>query len=93
MVTRTIESTVATVLCLNVQTCEPCNLTVEVAGTFKDEEKLMRAIKEAHESDTIKFVQIVENHTKQRLYGMTEEDFLTYAVEMPPRKTAEETED
>ena len=46
MVTRTIKSTVATVLCLDVEKAEPFNYTVELARTYKDEKHLMKAIRE-----------------------------------------------
>ena len=39
MVTRTLVSTRANVLCLDVLTAEPTNQTFDIARTFKDEDK------------------------------------------------------
>lgn len=84
MVTRTIISTVATCMCVNVEQGECINLTVEAAGTFTSEEKLLRAIKSTHESPTVKFVQVVEQHEKETLYGMEEQKFIEQAEILPP---------
>lgn len=85
MVTRTIISTVATCMCVNVEQDECINLTVEVAGTFASEEKLLKAIKSTHESPTVKFVQVVEQHEKETLYGMEEQKFIEQAEILPSR--------
>ena len=84
MVTRTLISTVATVLCLNVETAEPTNETFSIARTFKDDDKLMKALKAEHETDDLKLVHIVDKSEVEKLYGMTETDFMKYASELDP---------
>lgn len=84
MITRTLISTKATVLCLNVETAEPTNETFELARTFKDNDKLMKALKEKYESDTTKLVHIVDTAEVEKLYGMSETDFMLNAVELDP---------
>lgn len=86
MVTRTIISTVATCMCVNVEQGECFNETVEVAGTFTNEEKLLNAIKSAYETPTVKFVQVVEQHEKETLYGMEEQKFIEQAEILPSRE-------
>lgn len=86
MVTRTIISTVATCMCVNVEQGECINETVEVAGTFTSEEKLLEAIKSTHESPTVKFVQVVEQHEQKTLYGMEEQKFIEQAEILSPRQ-------
>ena len=89
MVTRTIISTVATCMCVNVEQGECINVTVEVTGTYTSEEKLLKAIKSTHESSTVKFVQVVEQHEKETLYGMEEQKFIEQAEILPPRPQKE----
>lgn len=89
MVTRTITSTVANIMSLNITEGECVNITVEVPGTYKNEDALMKACKKAHESAEIKFVKVVEQHTKEALYGMSEEDFLAHAQLLPERAKKE----
>lgn len=92
MVTRTIKTTVANVMCLNIETGEPFNKTVEVPRTYTDENKLMKAVKAVAETDVEKCVHIVDVREKESLYGMTEEDFLKNAQLMPARGTTETQE-
>ena len=84
MVTRTLISTVAIVLCLNVETAEPTNETFTIARTFKDDDKLMKALKAEHETVDLKLVHIVDKSEVEKLYGMTETDFMKYASELDP---------
>lgn len=91
MVTRTIISTVATCMCVNVEQGECINETVEVAGAYTDEEKLIKAIKSVYETPSVKFVQVVEQHVKETLYGMEEQKFIEQA-EILPLRPQKETE-
>lgn len=89
MVTRTIKSTVATVLCIDVKKAEPFNYTLELARTYKDEKHLMRTIREKVDTDDIKAVHLVSVDVKEALYGMYEDDFIEHAKELSPRKKEE----
>ena len=84
MVTRTLISTSVTVLCLNVETAEPTNELFNIARTFKDDDKLMKALKAEHETDDLKLVHIVHKEEVEKLYGMSETDFMKYAHELDP---------
>lgn len=90
MVTRTIISTKCVVLALDTETVEPSNLTVEVSGTFQNEEKLMKSVKAVAETDTLKIVQILTTETVEKLYGVSEQKFMEIAHELEPRKKKEE---
>ena len=85
MVTRTITTTVAEVLCLDVQTAEPFNQTVTLPRTYKDEKSLMKQVTKLIDDDSIKAVHIVAKKEVETLYGMTEQEFITLAKPMPPR--------
>ena len=82
MVTRTILTTKADVLCMDINSCEPFNKKVVLPRVYKDEQKLMKAVKESVETETIKAVHVVDSTTVETLYGLTEEEFISMAVEL-----------
>ena len=90
MVTRTITTTKAIVMCLDIATGEPCNKSVVVPRTYKDDEALLKKVKEAIETETFKPVHIVGKEEFETLYGMTEQEFIDHAEVLPPRTTLEE---
>ena len=89
MVTRTIKSTKATVLCVNTEEKTTFTQDVTLAGTYKDNEKLMKAITAIFENDAdnapVKPVAIEAAEVVENLYGMTEQEFLSHAAVLPPR--------
>lgn len=87
MVTRTVQTTLATVLCLNTETAEPFNQTVTLSGTFKDNKAVMKAVKALIENETISVAKVVDVEIEEKLYGMPEQDFINAAKVLPPRGT------
>ncbi len=87
MVTRTVQTTLATVLCLNTETAEPFNQTVTLSGTLKDNKAVMKAVKSLIENDTISVAKVVDVEIEEKLYGMPEQDFINAAKILPPRGT------
>ena len=85
-VTRTIQTTHANVLCMDIENREPCNKHVILPRTYKDENAILKAVKKVIESETIKPVQIVSYKVQETLYGMSEQDFIAHASILPPRK-------
>lgn len=86
MVTRTIQTTEATVLCIDIINSEPFNKTVTLPRTYKDEKALMKKVASVIDSDTVKAVHVVATEIHETLYGMTEDDFIVAAEILPPRK-------
>lgn len=86
MVTRTLTSTVATVMCVDTVNAEIFNEDVIVARTYSDEKKLLKAVKDVAETEEKKVVQVVKSEVIEELYGMTETEFMQYAKKLPPRK-------
>lgn len=82
MITRTIKTTKANVLCMDIENGEPFNKVVILPRTYNDEKKLLKVVKEEVETDTIKAVHIVDKEEIERLYGMTEADFIASAKEL-----------
>lgn len=88
-VTRTITTTKANVMCLDIATGEPCNKVFTAPRTYKNNEKLLKVLKEIEETDELKLVHIVDVTTEETLYGMTEAEFIKYATVLPPRAKAD----
>lgn len=99
MVTRTITTTKANVLCMDIQKAEPFNKVVTLPRTYKDDKTLMKKVQELVETDTVKAVHVVDKEEVETLYGMTEQEFIQKAVVLDPEtrkpeaEEAEETEE
>ena len=86
-VTRTIQTTNASVLCMDIQNREPINIDVVLPRTYKDDASMLKAVKAIAETDTIKPIQIVSSMVQETLYAMSEQDFISHAEVLPPRNT------
>lgn len=86
MVTRTIQTTKANVLCLNIVEGEPFNEVVTLPRTYKDEKSLMKMVEKAINTDSVKAVHVVDTKVEETLYGMSEADFIANAKILPERE-------
>lgn len=91
MVTRTIQTTTANVLCLNIKEGEPFNKEVVLPRTYKDEKSMMKVVEKLINTDDVKAVHIVHTDVNETLYGMTEQEFIAVARVLPDRKASGET--
>lgn len=89
MVTRTILSTKATALCINTTTAEPYNETFLLSRTYKDKKAIEKALSKTYDNDEHKVVSVVDVEVIEKRYGMTEQEFINSAKEMPPLRKAE----
>ena len=89
-VTRTIQTTKANVLCIDLSTEQPFTQSVILPRTYKDERSMLKRIKPMLENETVKVVHVQNFTVESTLYGMTEEEFIKAAEILPPRKTNEE---
>jgi len=80
MVSRTIVTTKVNVLCVDIVTAQPSNKELVLPGVFKTEKKMMDAVGEILNSESIKAVHIISNEEVETLYGMAEQDFINHAV-------------
>lgn len=85
-VTRTIITTSAKVLCVDLIKKEPFETVIKLPRTYKDNKKLMKAVEASCNTDTVKAVQIISTETESVLYGMTEAKFIENAEILPSRK-------
>ena len=86
MITRTVTTTKATVLCVNTEAEETVTKVVEVPRTYTDDSKLLKSVKETLDA-TIIPVKVISTETVETLYGMTEQQFIELAEKLPPRTT------
>lgn len=86
MITRTIITTKATVLCLNTETAEPFNQTVTVPRKPASDKELLAVCKAIIDTDTVSAVKVVHTEVCETLYGMTEQKFVEMAEVMPTKK-------
>ena len=91
MVTRTIQTTTANVLCLNIKEGEPFNKEVVLPRTYKDEKSMMKVVEKAINTEDVKAVHIVHTEVNETLYGMTEQECIATAHVLPDRKVSGET--
>lgn len=93
-VTRTIQTTVANVMCLNVKTGESFTQEVSLSRTFTDNDVLMKLIRGVVDTDEVKAVHVVSTEIKEIRYGMSEQRFIELADEIPalPKYERKETQ-
>lgn len=87
MVTRTIPTTKATVLVLNIETGISEEKTVMVSREYKKAKKLREAIENIVNTDTEKLAHIKSTEVVETLYGMSEQKFIENAEILPGRGT------
>ena len=82
VVSRTIKVANATALCLDTETAEPCNITVPISAMIKDDKAMLKAVKKAIETDTLKVAKIVNVEIEEALYKMPEAQFVALATKV-----------
>ena len=87
MITRTIQTTVANVLCMDIAQGEPFNKDVVLPRTYKDNAAMLKAAAAVIDNDEVKAVHVVNSHVEETLYGMKETDFIANAEVLPARAT------
>lgn len=91
MVTRTVKVQVFNCLCMNTVLCEPFNKEVRTGQVFTSDKKRDEYLRKAIDTDTEKFVTLVDTQINDVLYGMPEDKFIAGADVLPARpiKTSE----
>lgn len=94
MVTRTVEVTKATCLVVDTLTSVCLEVVLEVSGTYKTNDEVLKAVKKAHELPTSIIATVKSTEVEEICYGMKEIDFIKSATRLDPttRKLLEETE-
>lgn len=85
MITRTIQTTEVTVLCIDTVKAEPFNRTLTLPRTYKDDKHIMKKVSSMIDTDDVKAVKVVDTVVKETLYGMSEDAFIAGAEILPSR--------
>lgn len=83
MVTRTIQTTRANVMCLDIEKEEPFNKEVILLRAYKDEKAMLKQAEKVINNETVKVVHIVDFKVEETRYGMTEQQFIEQAEVIP----------
>lgn len=89
MVTRTIQSTVATIACYNTETNEMVTKELELARTYPNNDKLMKAAVPVLEPVNLKPVHVLKTEVIRTLYGMPEQSFIEHAKKLTDSEEVE----
>ena len=87
MVTRTILTTSALVMCVNIAEGTTTNICISLPGAYGgDEKKMLKAVGDDPAGDgSLKPVHIIRFEELETLYGMPEIDFIAHAQILPGR--------
>lgn len=83
VVTRTIQTTRANVMCLDIESEEPFNKEVILPRTYKDEKAMLKQAEKVINNETVKAVHIVDFEVEETRYGMSEQQFIEQAEVIP----------
>ena len=85
MVTRTIPTTAAQIVCVNVEDRSVFEQIITLPRTYKDENKLMKQIEAVLKNEPVKPIGILKTEVHETLYGMSEQDFIKNATVLDPK--------
>lgn len=78
-VQRTMPTTLATVLCLDLRTTEPFEATIRIPRSYSTEQAMLKAIRPALETSDIKVVHVIASEKQTVKCTMTEQEYLDSA--------------
>lgn len=89
-VTRTITTTLASILCLDVDSGEACNRNVVLPRTYKKDSDIIKAaVKVLADEPNVHPVHVVDCEVCETLYGMPESKFIANAEKITRNKKGE----
>ena len=88
-VTRTIQTTKVSVLCMDIENETPIKKDVVLPRTYKDDSHVLKSVKKMLDGDKLIAVRVLSTEVEEKLYGMSEQKFVELADELPPRKAGE----
>ena len=89
MVTRTITTTTAKLLMVNINTNEVFEKEVTLGGEFDNAEDVEKKAAKAFNSAESKVIAVKTFSKNEALYGMDEQKFIELAKIIPPRESAD----
>lgn len=88
MITRTVTITNAEIMAFNLDASEVVTLIESYIGDLSDKEIEKRFT--ADYQNSAKFLKLINAEKSSKLYGITERDFLQYAVELDENRKEKE---
>lgn len=87
MITRTIQTTRASVMFIDTTNPIPYTKDVILPRTYKNDDAMLKLVKQMHETPNLKAVAIMSSRIESALYGMSEADFVAHAqiIEKPTK--------
>ena len=82
MITRTVVGTRATVIVVNTTTLSTEKKVLTIAGTFNNNEKLLKTLKKLYINETEVISAVLSAEKFEELYGLDEAIFMQYAVKL-----------
>lgn len=92
MITRTIQTTKCSVLCVDIENKTTTTKEITIPRTYKDEKTMIKQVEKAIADENIKPVNIITSVVIETLYGMPEQEFIDKATVLPTRGTTENTD-
>lgn len=84
-VTRTINVTTVKAITMNIETKAVSTQDFTISGDTPSQDSALKQAKKLYETSTLKIVAIESLETVEKLYGMSEVEFLKYAKELDPQ--------
>lgn len=84
-VTRTINVTTVKAITMDIETKAVSTQDFTISGDTPTQDSALKQAKKLYETSTLKIVAIESLETVEKLYGMTEVEFLKYAKELDPQ--------
>lgn len=85
MVTRSFKVTKATVMVVDIASCEVETRVTLLSGWFTDYDNLLDKCKNKLETPQLKVVSVTYKEEFEKLYGIPENEFIDHATELKPR--------
>lgn len=94
MVTRSINVTDVTALCMDIKEQQALSKTFSLTGASFTQEKALKEVQKLYQTEELAIVAIQKMEQHEEIYGLLETDFLKVAKKMTDdRKFIQETED
>lgn len=85
MITRTVTEVTVKVMCVDVETAQVEVKDFILSGNYENDDIILKTLKKQHETDIYKLIKVESTTVTEKLYGMTEQQFIELAKELPPR--------
>lgn len=91
MVTRTMKTTIVELLCVDLNTQNSLTIKVRLPRKYKSDKEILKVAPD-YVDENIKVVHVLGTEVEPKLYGLSEEEFIKYAHELPARTTSDSGE-